>query len=94
VLKTIGFTAERIFGMVLAESMLLAYAGGLAGITVAWLVTTAIGESAGGFLGPLAFSMTTLVTSLILMTLLGVLTGALPAWRAMRIDVITALARK
>lgn len=94
VLKTIGFTAERIFGLVLAESMLLSIAGGGLGVLAAWMLTVAIGESLGGFIGPLAFTLPTFVASLVLMTLLGVLTGALPAWRAMRIDVITALGRK
>lgn len=94
VLKTIGFTAERIFGLVLAESMLLSIAGGGLGVLAAWMLTLAIGESLGGFFGPLAFTLPTLVASLVLMTLLGLLTGALPAWRAMRIDVITALGRK
>ena len=39
VLKSIGFTNERVLALVLAESCLIAAAGGLTGLTLIWLAT-------------------------------------------------------
>jgi putative ABC transport system permease protein len=38
VLKTLGFTAQKVFSMVLAESFLLSSIGGLLGLAGAWLL--------------------------------------------------------
>jgi ABC-type antimicrobial peptide transport system permease subunit len=41
-----------------------------------------------------AFSYDTALTALVLMALLGFLTGVIPAYRAMSTNIITALGRK
>lgn len=94
VLKTIGFTARRIFALVIGESMLLALIGGLLGIVAAWLLSMAMQQATGGMFGPMTFTPGTVIFAFVLMTLLGLLTGLLPALRAMNIDVVTALGRK
>lgn len=94
VMKTIGFTSQRIFAMVLGESMLLALAGGLLGLGLAWAMVTVLSGYSGGFGGALALTPGVALTGFGLMALLGFVTGFLPAWRAMRIDVVTALSRK
>lgn len=94
VLKTIGFTARRIFAMILTESFILALLGGLLGIAFAYLAIGFLGSMSGGFLGAVKMTPPILITAFILMALLGFLTGFLPAWRAMRTDIITAFARK
>ncbi|MCE9521936.1 MAG: FtsX-like permease family protein [Alphaproteobacteria bacterium] len=93
VLKTIGFTTRRIFGMVIAESMLLAVIGGLLGIVVAWLISFALAGPLSRF-GPVAFSFDTAAFAFVLMALLGLLTGLIPAYRAMNTDIVTAFGRK
>lgn len=94
VLKTIGFTARRIFTMVIAESLLLAFIGGLIGIGLAMLGIAAINSLPGAMFGNVALTPTLLATSFGLMALLGLVTGALPAWRAMNTDIVTAFGRK
>lgn len=94
VLKTIGFTARRIFAMILTESFILALLGGLLGIAFAYLAIGFLGSMPGGFLGAVKMTPPILITAFILMALLGFLTGFLPAWRAMRTDIITAFSRK
>jgi putative ABC transport system permease protein len=93
VMKTIGFTTNRIFGLVLAESMLLALIGGILGVIAAWLFSFALAGPLSRF-GPVAFSYDTALTAFVLMALLGFLTGVIPAYRAMSTNIITALGRK
>ena len=93
VMKTIGFTTNRIFGLVLAESMLLALIGGVLGVVAAWLFSFALAGPLSRF-GPVAFSYDTALTAFVLMALLGFLTGVIPAYRAMNTNIITALGRK
>ncbi len=93
VMKTIGFTTRRIFGLIIGESMLLALIGGLLGVVAAWLVSFALAGPLSRF-GPVAFSFDTATVAFVLMALLGFLTGLIPAFRAMNTDIVTALGRK
>jgi len=94
VLRTIGFTARRVFGLVLGESMLLALIGGILGLGGAFAFSFVLAKLLAGRLGALAFSPGTALIGAVLMATLGFLTGLLPALRAMSLDVVTALGRK
>jgi putative ABC transport system permease protein len=94
VLKTIGFTARRIFAMILTESLLLAFIGGLIGVGLACIALAVLGSVASAFIGTLKMTWPIALTAVALMAFLGLVTGILPAWRAMRTDIITAFARK
>ncbi len=94
VLKTIGFTSQRIFRLVIGESLLLAMIGGLLGLGAAFALSLALANMFAGRIGVLAFSPGTALIGVGLMLALGFLTGLLPAVRAMRLDVVTALGRK
>ena len=93
VMKTIGFTTNKIFGLILGESMLLALIGGTLGVLAAWLFSFALRGPLSQF-GPASFTPGTAITAFVLMALLGFLTGIIPAYRAMKTDVVTALGRK
>ena len=92
VLKAIGFTNAQVVGMVLAESCLLTVLGGLAGLGLAWLVV-ANGDPTHGSLPMFYFPKRDLLTGAGLSLLLGLLTGIVPAWQAMRLQVAVALRR-
>ncbi|NOT42397.1 MAG: FtsX-like permease family protein [Alphaproteobacteria bacterium] len=94
VMKTIGFTSQRIFGLVIGESLLLTVIGGALGLLVAWLLSFALQNATGGAFGPMTFTPGIAIWSVVLMAMLGLLTGLIPALRAMRINVVTALGRK
>ncbi|MCA9286529.1 MAG: ABC transporter permease [Phycisphaerales bacterium] len=92
VLKAVGFTNERVLGLVLVESCLLAAAGGLSGLAIAWLLTL------GGSPIPAVFPVFYLPTRYLLIGVglvlgLGILAGLLPALAAMRLRVAVALRR-
>jgi putative ABC transport system permease protein len=94
VLKTIGFTAERIFMLILGESMLLSLMGGLLGLGLALGFSIALETLLEGRAGNLMFTPETGIIGVGLILVLGVLTGIIPALQAMSLNVVTALGRK
>jgi putative ABC transport system permease protein len=92
VLKTIGFSNQSVLAMVLAESVLLLLLGGVIGLVLASLIIPAVSAGSGGMLNlpPIGASSWTL--GLVLMVVIGLVVGALPATSAMRLNVVDALA--
>jgi putative ABC transport system permease protein len=93
VMKTLGFTARRIFAQVLGESLLLSLLGGLLGVGLAALLIAAVTPSLGAFLPGLALSAEVLAAAVTLMVGFGLLTGLIPALIAMRVRVADALGK-
>ena len=93
VLKTLGFRASRIFRLVLAESMFLSLLGGLAGLGLAALALAALRQPLSGFADGLALGGDIALGALAIMLALGLVTGLLPAWSAMRLNIVQALGR-
>lgn len=91
VLKTIGFKDGSVLGLVLAESVLLVLIGGVLGLGLAELMKPMINRYSGGVISipPDANSW---VLGIGLMIAIGLLVGALPALRAMRLNIVDALA--
>lgn len=91
VLKTIGFSSASVLGMVLSESILLLVIGGVIGLGLVALIVPGIAAGSGGMVPVRAMSGQTWVLGLALMLVIGALVGALPAWRAMRLNIVDAL---
>jgi len=92
VLKTIGFSNHAVLGIVLAESVLLLLLGGVVGLGLATLVIPAVAAGSGGMLNLGGVGGNSWVLGLLLMIAIGLLVGALPALRAMRLNIVDALA--
>ena len=93
VLKAIGFPNELVLGLILAESCLVAILGGALGLGAAWFLTLG-GSPAPGLLPVFYIPAPNLVLGASLIVILGLVTGALPAWQAMRLGVADALRRQ
>lgn len=93
VLKTLGFTDGGVLTMVMAESLLLAVAGGVTGLALIWLAAPKIYPLVEMFLPVFYVPRTTIVTGLVLAAALGAVSGAIPAWNAMRLRIVDALRR-
>ncbi|MDB5367438.1 MAG: transporter permease [Rhodospirillales bacterium] len=93
VLKTLGFPGPRILKMVLGESLLLAVLGGVTGMLIAAAATTALRGAVGNFVGGLAITPVIMVMGAVMMLLLGLITGLMPAMSAMRLPIVQALGR-
>jgi putative ABC transport system permease protein len=92
VLKTLGYSDGLVMGLVLFESCLLALVAGAAGLSLAWAVDRR-GDPTGGFLPVFYLPPRDLVLGLAFAGALGLATGALPAWQAMRLRIVDALRR-
>ena len=92
VLKALGFTNRLVLALVLMESCLVSALGGCTGLGLAWL-SIARGDPTGGVLPVFFLPKTDLALGLLLVVALGLITGALPAWQAMRLRIADALRR-
>jgi putative ABC transport system permease protein len=93
VLKTLGFGDGKILGLVLLESCVLAVIGGAAGLGLAWVLVTVIGDPTGSFLPQFLLPPRDLVIGMIMVIALGFATGAVPALQASRLRIVDALRR-
>jgi len=94
VLKTIGFSSTSVLAMVLAESVLLLVLGGVIGIGLAEPLIPLISKGSNGMLSLPPVGAGSWALGLSLMLGIGVVVGALPAWNAMRLNIVDALARR
>ncbi|MBJ6984963.1 ABC transporter permease [Luteimonas sp. MC1750] len=92
VLKTIGFTSTSVLMMVLAESMLMVVIGGVLGLGLAAVIGKAATAASGGLVNLPPVGLESWLLGLALMLAIGLLVGALPAIRAMRLNIVDALA--
>ncbi len=92
VLKTIGFSNFSVLSMVLAESVLLLLIGGCIGLGVAALLGPIVTHGSGGVINMPPLGWGTWLLGLVTMFVIGLLVGALPAIRAMRLNIVDALA--
>ncbi len=91
VLKAIGFSSTSVLVLVMAESELLLLLGGVAGLLLASVVIPVIGVGSYGMPNLPAPGAGSWALGLSLMLAIGMLVGALPAWRAMRLNIGDAL---
>jgi putative ABC transport system permease protein len=95
VFKAIGFQSGRIFRIVLAESVMLALIGSVAGV-VPVAIGLALAPVRGLRMGPvssLELSSTAVVVSLVIGLLVGLSAGLWPAYQALRLRTVDALRR-
>lgn len=93
VMKAVGFTDGQLLTFVLAESLLISIVGGAIGLTIAWLLISA-GDPTNGALPVFFFPPRDIVMGIVFVFLLGLMTGALPAFQAMRLNTVEALRRE
>ena len=93
VLKAVGFGDVFVLALVLAETLLIAGAGGALGIVAAKAFTVLVGDPTGGlfpvfYLPPIAIGAGAAVTVVV-----ALVAGLLPALSAMRLPVVQAFRR-
>jgi len=92
VLKTLGFTDATILTLVLSESLFITVVAGGLGLAAAWLIVLR-GDPTGGLLPIFVLPPADIVLGVVLMVLMGVVTGLSPAMGAMRLKITDALRR-
>jgi putative ABC transport system permease protein len=92
VLKTLGFSSLSVLGLVLAESVLLLLLGGAVGIALSAVVVDIARVRLGPNVPLAPLDVSTWLLGLALMVAIGLVVGALPAVRGMRLRIVDALA--
>jgi len=92
VLKTIGFSSRKVLGMVLAESVMLLLLGGLVGLALVSFIGAAPPAMSGGMINGAHVGAKSWGLGIALAVAIGFVVGAVPALRAMRLNIVDALA--
>ena len=78
VLKTLGFSKGRVLRLVLGETLLLAFVGGVPGLLIASLVLMSERDSLVGFMPGMSLDPSVFMLGLALMAGFGLATGIVP----------------
>jgi putative ABC transport system permease protein len=91
ILKTMGFKARHLAALILGESLLLALAGGMAGVALTFPAVRVFQSQLGQYFRVFPLTRATLGLALAVALAVGVLAALLPAWRASRVSIAAAL---
>ena len=98
--KALGAQKRQILFQFLAEALAITFAGGLAGIVIAYLISwtvgsitlmSAFGENSGAGDIHLGINLSSLIVATIILSVVGIISGMLPAMRAAGLDPIESL---
>ncbi len=92
ILKTLGFSNRGVLGLVLTESVLLVVIGGAVGLLLAGGVVHVLQGQMGSQLPMEPVGGSIWLLGVAAMVLIGLVVGALPAQRGMRLRIVDALA--
>ncbi len=92
VFKAIGFSDWGVLGLVLAESFCMTALGGAIGLGFAWMLVST-GDPTGGSLPVFYLPGSDLLMGVVLIGLMAMLAGILPALQAQRLQIADALRR-
>lgn len=93
VLKTLGFTQQKILGLLLGESLAISLIGGAIGLLLAQGLCRVLAAGLAGFVPPdqLTIQLPVFLALLGISLLIGVASSAVPAWNAARTPILDAL---
>ena len=94
VLKTVGFTDLTVMGLVLAEAFLLVGLAGILGLGLSMAATPAFAKLVENFLPIFYVPAGSLLVGVVLALLLGLASGGIPAFLALRLSIVDALGRR
>jgi putative ABC transport system permease protein len=93
VLKTLGFSSGTVLKLVIGEALFLTILGGLIGFGLAYVAVGGLQPFMKKYFPIFEIADSTIITALVLMVILGVITGLWPAMSAMRLKITDALRR-
>lgn len=93
VMKTLGYSGAQMLTLVLAESLLLTTLGGGLGLLLAGAFIEGARAALAQYLPLLELTGSAVTTGIGAMVLLGLVSGAAPAWQAWRLNIVAALRR-
>jgi putative ABC transport system permease protein len=93
VLKTLGFTRQSILRLYIGEGVLVSLAGGVLGCLAAILLVSGLSHAPGMslFLSGMKVTASTLLLSIAVAAMVGLLSAILPAYHAAKLDIVEGL---
>lgn len=91
VLKAVGFSDASLLTLILMHSLLIIAGGGLLGLALVNFVLPHLVNRAAGMIPIHSLDLSGWLLGLALMISIALIVGALPAWRAMRLQVVDAM---
>jgi putative ABC transport system permease protein len=92
VLRALGWTRGRVMGVILLEATALGAVGGMAGMLMGWAALHALASlPQSASIVSAALPARTLLDGFAIAVMVGVLAGAIPAWRGARLSPVEAL---
>jgi len=91
VLRTLGFTRDKIFQLLLSEALAIATLGGFAGVLIASAIIRALSRPGIGL--PVAMHMTWATAAVVMLVagMVGLASAIIPSYRASRLRIVDAL---
>ncbi len=91
VMKTVGFSDRRVFGLIIIEAAVISLTGAVLGLGASTLLPIVTGFGGGGFLPGFHVTGSTLLVGASVALVLTVASGIFPAWQAAKLPVVQAL---
>lgn len=91
VLKTLGFSDAAVSRLVISEALVISVLGLLLGVGGAAIVFNVVEFDAGGFVPGLSVTPAIMAMAAFTAVLIGLISGAIPAWQSARLRVVEAL---
>jgi len=91
VLRTLGFTRDCIFRLLLSESLAIALLGGLLGILFAAAIIHAVSRPGIGIPVSMRMTWATALVVILVAALVGLVSALIPSYRASRLHIVDAL---
>ena len=93
VFKALGFSNRKVLFFVLAESLMIALAGGLVGLLLAVIAIPILANALNGMLPQLVLPPSVFALGFVTALVVGLASGLLPGLGAMRLQIVNALRR-
>lgn len=94
ILKTLGFTTEKILGIIVGEAITIAFIGGVLGLILASFLCGGVAVAAAAFIPQLRHLSMGPITACIALAVaiaVGLISSLLPAWNAARTNILDSL---
>ncbi|MBU4232878.1 MAG: ABC transporter permease, partial [Proteobacteria bacterium] len=90
-LKTMGFKAHHLAGLILGESLILSLVGGLLGLALSFPAVNFFPTEVTQYFPAMVVTRETAILGLTVSLTVGLLAGIIPAWQASRVQIAAAL---
>ena len=91
VLRTLGFTRDRILKLLLSESIVISLIGGTVGIALGSVLIKAMSRPGIGLPVSMHMTVATALVVMLVAALVGVVSGLVPSYRASNLGIVDAL---